>query len=92
MQYVVPPGAALAKAKELAGADRAQRAAVEFRHPSALPRIQDLAHDDGLFLRSLMAALTQTSAAERSSDRLTAFLEKRAAPLTAATDKNPPTP
>jgi len=35
-----------------------------------------MAHDDGLFFESLMAAMTQTS--PEALDRLRAFLDKRA--------------
>jgi enoyl-CoA hydratase/carnithine racemase len=42
----------------------------------ALPRIQDMAESDGLFVESLVAALAQTG--PEAQARLTAFLEKRA--------------
>jgi enoyl-CoA hydratase/carnithine racemase len=89
VHYLAEAGGAMAQAKLLAAKIANNAKLSNFAVLQALPRIQDLAYDDGLFFESLMAALTQTSAEAR--DRLTAFLEKRAAPLTAP-DKNPPTP
>ncbi len=61
----------------LIGLDRpAKRNALSDAMVEALPRIQDLAHDDGLFFESLMAATTQTS--PEALERLRAFLGKRA--------------
>lgn len=81
VHYLTEAGAALAQAKTLA-LKMAQNAELSnFAIIQALPRIQDLAHDDGLFFESLMAAFTQTSPEAR--ERLRAFLEKRAAPLMA---------
>jgi len=76
VQYLVPPGEALAKAKELAARIAANAPLSNFAIINALPRIQDLSHDDGLFFESLMAAMTQTS--PDAQERLRAFLEKRA--------------
>jgi (methylthio)acryloyl-CoA hydratase len=81
LHYLTDAGGALAQAKTLA-LKMAQNAELSnFAIIQALPRIQDLAHDDGLFFESLMAAFTQTSPEAR--ERLRAFLEKRAAPLKA---------
>jgi enoyl-CoA hydratase/carnithine racemase len=76
VQYVVPPGGALAHAKSLAARIAENAPLSNFAITNALPRIQDLAHDDGLFFEALMAAFTQTS--PDAQDRLRAFLEKRA--------------
>jgi enoyl-CoA hydratase/carnithine racemase len=76
VQYVMPRGAALAKAKELAARIAGNAPLSNFAIVNALPRIQDLAHDDGLFFESLMAAMTQTS--PEAVERLRAFLDKRA--------------
>lgn len=76
VQYLVPPGAALDKAKELARRIAGNAPLSNFAITNALPRIQDLSHDDGLFLEALMAAMTQT--APEARERLRAFLEKRA--------------
>ena len=79
LQYVTPKGGALAKAKELAAKIAGNAPMSNFAIVNALPRIQDLAHDDGLFFESLMAAMTQTS--PEAVERLRAFLDKRAARL-----------
>jgi enoyl-CoA hydratase/carnithine racemase len=76
VQYLVQPGEALAKAKELAARIATNAPLSNFAIINALPRIQDLSHDDGLFFESLMAAMTQTS--PDAQERLRAFLEKRA--------------
>ncbi len=76
VQYVVAPGQALAEAKMLAGKIAKNAPMSNFAVIQALPRIQDLSHDDGLFFESLMAAMTQTS--PEAVERLRAFLEKRA--------------
>jgi enoyl-CoA hydratase/carnithine racemase len=76
VQYVTGRGEALAKAKELAMRIAGNAPLSNFAIVNALPRIQDMAHDDGLFFESLMAAMTQTS--PEALDRLRAFLDKRA--------------
>ena len=76
VQYLVKPGAALAKAKALAARIAQNAPLSNFAILNALPRIQDLSHDDGLFFEALMAAMTQTS--PDAQERLRAFLEKRA--------------
>jgi enoyl-CoA hydratase/carnithine racemase len=76
VQYVMPRGEALGKAKALAAQIAGNAPLSNFAIVNALPRIQDLAHDDGLFFESLMAAMTQTS--PEALERLRAFLDKRA--------------
>jgi enoyl-CoA hydratase/carnithine racemase len=76
VQYVVAPGQALAEAKVLAARIAKNAPMSNFAVVQALPRIQDLSHDDGLFFEALMAAMTQTS--PEAVERLRAFLEKRA--------------
>ncbi len=76
VQYLVQPGEALGKAKALAARIAGHAPLSNFAIITALPRIQDLSHDDGLFFESLMAAMTQTS--PDAQERLRAFLEKRA--------------
>jgi len=76
VQYIVKPGEALAQAKLLAERIAKNAPLSNFAITNALPRIQDLAHDDGLFFESLMAAFTQTS--PDAQERLKAFVEKRA--------------
>ena len=81
VHYLTGAGDAVAQAKALAGKMAQNAELSNFAIIQALPRIQDLAHDDGLFFESLMAAFTQTSPEAR--ERLRAFLEKRAEPLKA---------
>jgi enoyl-CoA hydratase/carnithine racemase len=76
VQYVTARGDVLAKAKDLAARIAGNAPLSNFAIVNALPRIQDMAHDDGLFFESLMAAMTQTS--PEALDRLRAFLGKRA--------------
>jgi enoyl-CoA hydratase/carnithine racemase len=76
VQYLVPVGGALGKAKELARIAAGNASFSNYAIINALPRIHDMSHDDGLFLESMVAALSQTS--PEAIDRLKAFLEKRA--------------
>ena len=76
IQYVVAPGQALSEAKALAARIASNAPLSNYAITQALPRIQDLSHDDGLFFESLMAAFTQTS--PDAIERLRAFLDKRA--------------
>ncbi|WP_323370835.1 crotonase/enoyl-CoA hydratase family protein [Pseudomonas helleri] len=76
VQYVVASGNALAKAKELAASIAENSAVSNFAITNTLPRIQDMSHDDGLFVESIMAALVQSSPEAQSG--LQDFLEKRA--------------
>jgi enoyl-CoA hydratase/carnithine racemase len=79
VQYVVPAGAALDKAKAIARQIATNAELSNYAIMQALPRIQDMAQDDGLFVESLMAAFTQTS--PEALERLEAFVQKRAARL-----------
>ena len=79
VQYVVPEGEALAKATELATSAAGNAELSNYAVINALPRIQDMSSEDGLFLESLMASFTATS--PEAEARLQAFLEKRAARL-----------
>lgn len=81
VQYLVPAGTAIDKAKALACVAAANAPLSNFAIIQALPRIQDMAQDDGLFVESMVAALTQTS--PEATERLRSFLEKRAAKITA---------
>jgi enoyl-CoA hydratase/carnithine racemase len=84
VQYVVAPGAGLAKATELAARIAGNSPMANFAVTHALSRIQDLSHDDGLFFESLMAAMTQTT--PEAIERLQAFLDKRAERIAAPGD------
>ena len=84
VQYVVAAGEGLNEAKRLAGRIASNAPLSNFAITQALPRIQDLGHDDGLFFESLMAAFTQTS--PEAVERLRAFLDKRAERLSKPRD------
>jgi (methylthio)acryloyl-CoA hydratase len=73
----VPKGEALARAEELAAkiAGMARLTVLGVLH--ALPRIQDMSEADGLFVESLMAALSMSGAEAHA--RLADFVEKRGA-------------
>ena len=77
VQYLVPEGSALEKAAELAAkvADMAPLTVLGVLQ--ALPRIQDMSEDDGLFVESMMAALAQTG--PEAAARLADFVAKRGA-------------
>ena len=76
-QYVVGAGQGLAKAFELADRIAANAPLSNFAVVQALPRIADMAQDEGLFVESLMAAIA--SGDEAAKLRVRAFLEGRAA-------------
>ncbi|HRQ57221.1 MAG TPA: crotonase/enoyl-CoA hydratase family protein [Azoarcus taiwanensis] len=59
--YVVGRGEALAKARELAERIAENAPMANWAMVSAISRIHNMASDDGLFVESLTAALTQTS-------------------------------
>jgi enoyl-CoA hydratase/carnithine racemase len=74
--HLVGEGEALAKAIELAERIAGNAPLSNYAAINALPRIHDMAHSEGLFTESLMAAMAQTSTEAR--DRMRDFLEKRA--------------
>ncbi len=76
-QYVVAEGEGLAKAFALAERIAANAPLSNFAVMHALPRIADMAQDEGLFVESLMAAIA--SGDEAAKLRVRAFLEGRAA-------------
>jgi (methylthio)acryloyl-CoA hydratase len=76
IQYLAGPGEALEKAKQLAARIAENAPLSNFAITNALPRMQDLSHDDGLFFESLMAAFTQST--PEAAERQRAFLDKRA--------------
>jgi enoyl-CoA hydratase/carnithine racemase len=78
VQYVVGKGQGIAKAKELARRMAGNAPLSNFAMLNALPRIQDMAQDDGLFVESLMSAFSQTS--PEAQARIEDFLNKGAAP------------
>ena len=84
VSYVVPESQALAKAMELAEAAASNAEMSNYAIINALPRIRDMSSEDGLFVESLMSALT--SATPEATQRLRDFLEKRTAKLAAPKD------
>jgi len=79
VQYLVAPGEALGKAKALALIAASNAPLSNYAVVNALPRIQDMAQDDALFVESIVASFTATS--PEAAERLKAFIEKRAAKL-----------
>jgi len=75
VQYVVPEGQALAKAIELAAQAATNAEISNYAIIHALPRIQDMASDDGLFVESFIASFTATS--PEAEQRLNEFLGKK---------------
>lgn len=84
VRYVVPVGAALGKARELAARIAQNTPETNWKIVHVLPRVQDLSHDDGLFVEQLSSAMARPAEAEA---RLREFVDGRAAPLRAT----PPT-
>lgn len=74
--YVEPEGTARAKAEALAAKVAEAAPLTVLGVLQALPRIQDMGEEDGLFVESLVAAMAQTG--PEAQARLAAFLEKRA--------------
>lgn len=85
-QYVVPAGGALDKARELARQIATNAPTTNWAICSALPRINDMGHEDGLFFESLIGGGARSADRE---ERLRAFVErgenKVAAPPTPST-------
>ncbi len=77
-QYVTPQGEAVAKATELAQKISENTQNTNWMITNVLPRMNDLSHDDGLFMEYLNSAARKPPA---SLDRLANFLEKKAKPL-----------
>jgi enoyl-CoA hydratase/carnithine racemase len=77
-QYVVKSGEALAKAKELAHQIAKNTPNTNWMITNVLPRVNDLSHDDGLFMEYLNTSMARPP---ETLERLKAFLEKRAKPL-----------
>ncbi len=75
LQYLEPAGGALARAEAVAAIVAAQAPLTVMAVLQALPRMQDMAEEDGLFVESLTAALVQTSA--EAEARMAAFLNRK---------------
>ena len=78
VRYVVPAGEALNKARELAARIAKNTPETNWKITNVLPRIQDMSHDDGLFVEQLNSAMARPPEAEQ---RLREFVEGRAQPL-----------
>jgi enoyl-CoA hydratase/carnithine racemase len=75
-QYVVPAGAGMAKAMELAEIIADNAPLTNFAVMHALPRIADSDRQSGLVMESLMAAIAQSDPIAK--ERMRAFIEKKA--------------
>lgn len=76
VQYVVDEGDALEKAIDMAAHAATNAEISNYAIINALPRIQDMGSDDGLFVESFIASFTATS--PEAEERLNAFLTKKA--------------
>ena len=79
VRYVVPAGEALAKAKALAERIAKNSLETNWMIINVLPRIQDMSHDDGLFVEQLNSARARPPEAEA---RLREFVDGKAKPIT----------
>ncbi|MEY4651895.1 MAG: hypothetical protein RI884_476 [Pseudomonadota bacterium] len=75
VRYVVPAGEALAKARELAARIGKNSVDTNWMIINVLPRVNDLSHDDGLFLEQLNSARARPPEAEA---RLREFVDGKA--------------
>ena len=80
VRYVAPAGQALAKAKELAARIAQNSVETNWKIVNVLPRVNDLSHDDGLFVEQLNSAMARPPEVEQ---RLREFVDGKAAPLVA---------
>ncbi|CAI09324.1 crotonase/enoyl-CoA hydratase family protein [Aromatoleum aromaticum] len=78
VRYVVPAGQALDKAMELAAKVASNTPDTNWKIVNVLPRVNDLSHDDGLFMEYLTLSMPRPPEA---AQRLRDFLEARATPL-----------
>lgn len=82
VRYVVPAGGALEKARELAAKIAQNTLDTNWRVCNVLPRVNDLSHDDGLFMEYMNSNMARTG---EPAERLREFVEGRAKPLAAPT-------
>lgn len=85
-QYVVPGGEALDRAKELAHRIAQNTPNTNWMITNVLPRMNDLSHEDALFMEYLNTSMRRSPEA---AQRLQDFLEKRATPLKRPSDTVP---
>ena len=86
MRYVVPEGQALDKARALAATIAKNTHETNWRITNVLPRINDLSHDDGLFMEYLNSNLQRSP---ETAERLREFVEGRAQTARATVDEPP---
>jgi (methylthio)acryloyl-CoA hydratase len=79
LHYLVPSGEARQKAGQIATKIAMMAPLTVLGVLQALPRIQDMSEDDGLFVESLMAALAQSG--PEAARRLADFAQKRGAKI-----------
>jgi enoyl-CoA hydratase/carnithine racemase len=79
-QYLVPAGQALARAKALAGRIAGNAPLTNWAVCNGLPRLNDMSHEDGLFVEGLIGA---SVASQEGYERVRAFVDKKAARLDA---------
>jgi enoyl-CoA hydratase/carnithine racemase len=84
VRYVVGAGQAVAKAKELAARIAQNTPLTSWQITNVLPRVNDLSHDDGLFMEYLNSPMQRPP---ESAQRLRDFIEKRATSLQAPAKK-----
>jgi (methylthio)acryloyl-CoA hydratase len=75
VQYVVPKGEALAKARELAATICKNAPLTNFAVTNSLPRLQDLSYDDGIYFERMVSEFTRSP---ESVERVNQFLDKTA--------------
>jgi enoyl-CoA hydratase/carnithine racemase len=75
LNYVVPKGQQLAKAKELANRIAQNAPLANFAITNALPRLQDMSHGEGLWFERIMGEYVRSP---ESIERLRQFLDKSA--------------
>ena len=80
-RYLTPAGGALAKAKEIAARVAQNTPSTNWKITNVLPRVNDLSHDDGLFMEYLASRMASSS--DGGEDRLKEFVAGRAKPLVA---------
>ncbi|MGE4337428.1 MAG: crotonase/enoyl-CoA hydratase family protein [Pigmentiphaga sp.] len=84
VRYIVPDGQRLDKTRELAARIAENTHDTNWRITNVLPRVNDLSHEDGLFMEYLNSNLQRPPEA---AERLRDFVEKRAKPLVAPGEK-----
>jgi enoyl-CoA hydratase/carnithine racemase len=85
VRYVVPEGQALDKAMALAERIATNPHDTNWRITNLLPRVNDVSHDDGLFIEYLSSNLQRSP---ETAERLREFVEGRAQPLVAPGGKS----